>query len=63
MPSSSPISPAVQYIVALLGLGLSIDYSLLVVTRRREERAAGRSNDEAVRAAVKRAGHSVWFSG
>ncbi|MEU2339773.1 MMPL family transporter [Streptomyces sp. NPDC006654] len=63
MPSSSPIHPAVQYIVALLGLGLSIDYSLLVVTRWREERAAGRSNDEAVRAAVQRAGHSVWFSG
>jgi RND superfamily putative drug exporter len=63
MPSSSPLSPAVQYIVALLGLGLSIDYSLLVVTRWREERAAGRSNDEAVRAAVRRAGHSVWFSG
>ncbi|MFJ5030025.1 MMPL family transporter [Streptomyces sp. NPDC088560] len=63
MPSSSPIHPAVQYIVALLGLGLSIDYSLLVVTRWREERAAGKSNEEAVRAAVRRAGHSVWFSG
>ncbi|MFB7509913.1 MMPL family transporter [Streptomyces broussonetiae] len=63
MPSSSPIHPAVQYIVALLGLGLSIDYSLLVVTRWREERAAGKSNDEAVRAAVQRAGNSVWFSG
>ena len=63
MPSSSPLNPAVQYIVALLGLGLSIDYSLLVVTRWREERASGKSNDEAVKAAVKRAGHSVWFSG
>ncbi|MDT4932974.1 MAG: putative drug exporter of the superfamily, partial [Pseudonocardiales bacterium] len=63
MPSSSPLNPAVQYIVALLGLGLSIDYSLLVVTRWREERAAGRPNDEAVREAMKRAGHSVWFSG
>ncbi|NUR03746.1 MAG: MMPL family transporter [Streptomyces sp.] len=63
MPSSSPIHPAVQYIVALLGLGLSIDYSLLVVTRWREERSAGKPNDEAVLAAVKRAGHSVWFSG
>ena len=63
MPSSSPINPAVQFIVALLGLGLSIDYCLLVVTRWREERAAGKSNDEAVRAAVRRAGHSVWFSG
>ncbi|WP_194909089.1 MMPL family transporter [Catenulispora rubra] len=63
MPASSPIAPAVQYIVALLGLGLSIDYSLLVVNRWREERAAGRPNDEAVRVAMRRAGHSVWFSG
>ena len=63
VPASSPINPAVQYIVALLGLGLSIDYSLLVVTRWREERSAGKPNDEAVLAAVKRAGHSVWFSG
>jgi RND superfamily putative drug exporter len=63
VPSSSPINPSVQYIVALLGLGLSIDYSLLVVNRWREERAAGRPNNEAVREAMKRAGHSVWFSG
>ena len=63
MPSSSPLNPAVQYIVALLGLGLSIDYSLLIVTRWREERAAGRPNEEAIREAMKRAGHSVWFSG
>lgn len=63
VPSSSPLNPAVQYIVALLGLGLSIDYSLLVVTRWREERADGKSNDDAVTAAMQRAGHSVWFSG
>ena len=63
MPSSSPLNPAVQYIVALLGLGLSIDYSLLIVTRWREERAAGRSNNDAIREAMRRAGHSVWFSG
>ena len=63
LPSSSPLNPEVQYIVALLGLGLSIDYSLLVVTRWREERACGRPDDEAVRAAVRRAGHSVAFSG
>ncbi|MFG2944495.1 MMPL family transporter [Streptomyces adustus] len=63
VPADSPIGPSVQYIVALLGLGLSIDYSLLIVTRWREERAAGRTNDEAVREAMKRAGHSVWFSG
>jgi RND superfamily putative drug exporter len=63
MPASSPLHPAVQYIVALLGLGLSIDFSLLVVNRWREERAVGKSNDEAVRSAMVRAGHAVWFSG
>ncbi len=63
VPSSSPIGPDVQYIVVLLGLGLSIDYSLLVVTRWREERSTGKPNDQAVVAAMKRAGHSVWFSG
>jgi RND superfamily putative drug exporter len=63
VPSSSPLNPAVQYIVALLGLGLSMDYALLVVTRWREERRNGRRNEEAVAAAMARAGHSVWFSG
>jgi RND superfamily putative drug exporter len=63
MPSSTPFHPAVQYIVALLGLGLSIDYSLLIVNRWREERAAGKSNADAVQAAMRRAGHAVMFSG
>ncbi|HEV3359989.1 MAG TPA: MMPL family transporter [Pseudonocardiaceae bacterium] len=63
VPSSTPLNPAVQYIVALLGLGLSIDYSLLIVNRWREERAAGKSNADAVAAAMRRAGHAVMFSG
>jgi RND superfamily putative drug exporter len=63
MPSSTPLNPAVQYIVALLGLGLSIDYSLLIVNRWREERAAGKPNAEAVQSAMDRAGHAVMFSG
>jgi RND superfamily putative drug exporter len=61
--STQPFNPAVQYIVALLGLGLSIDYSLLIVTRWREERARGLDNDAAVRRAVRKAGHAVAFSG
>ncbi len=32
----------VQYLVALIGLGVAIDYSLLLVTRWREERPGGR---------------------
>jgi putative drug exporter of the RND superfamily len=63
VPSTTPINPAVQFIVALLGLGLSIDYSLLIVNRWREERAAGKTNAEAVHAALQRAGHAVLVSG
>ena len=35
------VSPIVQFLIALIGLGVSIDYSLLVVVRWREERAHG----------------------
>jgi RND superfamily putative drug exporter len=57
------INPAVQFIVALLGLGLSVDYSLLLVNRWREERDGGADNRSAVTAAIAKAGHSVAFSG
>ncbi len=57
------VSAVVQYLVALIGLGVAIDYSLLVVTRWREERAKGTSNDEAVATAMATAGRSVVFSG
>jgi putative drug exporter of the RND superfamily len=57
------LSPIVQFLVALIGLGVSIDYSLLVVVRWREERENGRSNEEAVVEAMRTAGRSVVFSG
>src|SRR5260370_3976317 len=53
----------VQYLVALIGLGLAIDYSLLLVTRWREELAAGHDSAEAVRRAMATAGRSIAFSG
>ena len=57
------VSFVVQYLVALIGLGVAIDYTLLVVTRWREERDDGSDNDEAVRTAMRTAGRSVVFSG
>jgi putative drug exporter of the RND superfamily len=57
------ISPVVQFLVALVGLGVAIDYSLLVVSRWREERSHGRSGDEAVQRAMETAGRAVVFSG
>ena len=56
-------NPSIEFIVAILGLGLSLDYALLVVTRWREERARGLDNESAVRAACARAGHAVAVSG
>jgi putative drug exporter of the RND superfamily len=49
-------------LVTALGLGLSIDYSLFIVSRFREERAAGRSVDDAVIRTVETAGRTVAFS-
>ncbi len=57
------VSAVVEYLVALIGLGVAIDYSLLVVTRWREETAKGATNDEAVRRSMATAGRSVVFSG
>jgi RND superfamily putative drug exporter len=49
-------------LVTALGLGLAIDYSLFIVSRFREERAAGRSVDDAVVRTVETAGRTVAFS-
>jgi putative drug exporter of the RND superfamily len=45
-----------------LGLGLAVDYGLLMVARVREERAGGRSGEEAVVRAVETAGRTIVFS-
>jgi len=57
------VSMIVEFLVALVGLGVSIDYSLLVVVRWREERAHGHLGDEAVIRAMATAGRAVVFSG
>jgi RND superfamily putative drug exporter len=57
------VSFIVQFLVSLVGLGVAIDYSLLIVTRWREERAHGRENHEAVIAAMATAGRAVLLSG
>jgi RND superfamily putative drug exporter len=61
--SVTSVSMIVEFLVALIGLGVAIDYSLLVVVRWREERAHGRQGDEAVVRAMETAGRAVVFSG
>ena len=46
-----------------LGLGLGIDYALLIVNRFREELHAGRSVDESIKRTVDTAGKTVFYSG
>src|SRR5512132_3301450 len=57
------VSPVVQFLIVLIGLGVAIDYSLLVVTRWREERTHGAHGEEAVQTAMETAGRAVVFSG
>ena len=53
----------VQFLISLIGLGVAIDYSLILVNRWREERDHGRDNHDAVIVAMETAGRAVVFSG
>lgn len=57
------VSVIVQFLVALVGLGVAIDYSLLMIFRFREELARGESREEAVTNTMRHAGRSVIVSG
>lgn len=59
----TPVSYFVPYMIILLSPGLAVDYSLIVVTRWREERERGLDNDEAIRSAIGSAGGTVILSG
>jgi putative drug exporter of the RND superfamily len=57
------VSFVVQFLVGLIGLGVAIDYALLVTTRWREERAGGTDPVTAVERAMATAGAAVVLSG
>jgi RND superfamily putative drug exporter len=57
------VSFIVQFLIALIGLGVAIDYALLLVMRWREERAAGAEKKQAVVRAVETAGRAIVVSG
>jgi putative drug exporter of the RND superfamily len=62
--SVTDVSVIVQFLVGLIGLGIAIDYALLVVVRWREERQQPNvTNESAVKNAMQHAGSSVVFSG
>jgi RND superfamily putative drug exporter len=57
------VSLIVQFLVALVGLGVAIDYSLLMIFRFREELARGEDVDTALVETMRHAGRSVIVSG
>jgi len=57
------VSNLYSNIVSMIGLAVSVDYSLFIVKRFREELDRGLSVRDAVDVAMQRAGHSVLFSG
>ena len=64
LASVTDVSVIVQFLVALIGLGIAIDYALLVVVRWREERQRpGVTEEMAVRNTMQHAGSAVLFSG
>jgi len=50
-------------LAALIGIGVGIDYALIVTTRYRAEHASGLSRDDAVLVAIDTAGRTVFFAG
>jgi putative drug exporter of the RND superfamily len=57
------VSRIVQFLIALVGLGVAIDYALLMIFRFREELRHGEDVETAVVETVKHAGRSVIVSG
>jgi RND superfamily putative drug exporter len=57
------LSTYVSQLVSLIGLGIAVDYSLLVVYRYREERDARGNKADAIVATMETAGRAVVFSG
>ncbi|WP_253798929.1 MMPL family transporter [Nocardia amikacinitolerans] len=60
--SVTDVSVYAVNLTTALGLGLAVDYGLLMVSRFRERRAAGASPDDAVVGAVATAGRTIVFS-
>lgn len=61
--SSVTIGTAGPIVAAMIGLGVGIDYALLIVTRHREGLSRGLAPDESIEVAMTTAGRSVLVAG
>jgi RND superfamily putative drug exporter len=62
MARATDVSDVTTDLIILLGLGLAIDYSLFVISRFREELAAGRDTRQALTVVLATAGRAIVFS-
>ena len=58
-----PINAIAVAIASMMGLALGVDYALLMVSRFRQERAAGADSEEAIATAARAAGRTIVFAG
>ena len=58
-----PVDDNLPAVILMIGLAVGVDYSLFYLRRDREERAAGRSPDEALQVAASTSGRAVLISG
>jgi uncharacterized membrane protein YdfJ with MMPL/SSD domain len=58
-----PSDESLYAMILLIGLAVGVDYSMFYLKREREERAAGRSPEEALEIAASTSGRSVLVSG
>lgn len=58
-----PVHDAATSLISMLGMGVGVDYALFLVTRFREELAAGLAPADAARRTVATSGKAIIFSG
>jgi RND superfamily putative drug exporter len=58
-----PVDDNLPAVILMIGLAVGVDYSLFYLRREREERAKGRSPEEALQVAAATSGRSVLISG
>jgi RND superfamily putative drug exporter len=58
-----PTNSTASSVVLLIGMAVGVDYSLFYVRRQREERAAGRDLETALRISARTSGHAIAVSG
>jgi putative drug exporter of the RND superfamily len=63
LANAMDVSSAAPTIAAMIGLGVGIDYALLIMARYREHRAAGQDNPTALSNAMGSAGSAVLLAG